>query len=243
MMKKNLSVAVLILLLGYVLFAVVALCDRPEGQECRGVRLEMRDSTEVGYMTTQDVVAQLKKRNLDPTGRLLDDVNLRSIEEGLGQFPLIRRCECYKTVGGYVVVSVECRRPILRVMTLGSDSFYLDEEGEVIEHISKAVYLPMATGNISRDFAKKELLPLAQYLHKNEFWNAQIEQICVTSNGNVELIPRVGDHVIVFGRLENFVEKFDKLGTFYEKALCELGWDRYSLINVDYAGQVVATRK
>lgn len=243
MMKKILSYVLLALLLVYVLFAVVALCYRPEEQVCKGVRLEMHDSTEVGYMTTQDIVTQLKKKNLDPTGKALDDVSLRGIEEGLELSPLIRRCECYKTISGYVVVNVECRRPILRVMAHGGDSFYIDEEGEVIERISKAVYLPVATGYINRDLAQKELFPLAQYLHENEFWHAQIEQICVTSNGKIELIPRVGDHVIVFGRLENFEEKFDKLETFYEKVLCELGWDRYSQINVDYAGQVVATKR
>ena len=165
------------------------------------------------------------------------------MEEALETSPIVRNSECYKTVDGYVAVEVECRRPILRVVANGGDSYYLDEDGELIECISKAVYLPIATGAITRDFAQKELLALARYLQGSELWNAQIEQIHVTSRGDVELIPRVGGHVIVMGRPEGYADKFGKLQTFYEEVLCEVGWNRYSRINIDYDNQVVAIRK
>lgn len=243
MLKKILSVVVLALLAGYVVLAIVAFCGRPEGEVCKGVQLEMRDSAEIGYMNTNDVVALLKKEHLDPTGQLLEEVSLSDIEEGLERSPLIRNCECYKTLNGQVVVKVECRRPFLRVMSNAGESYYLDEEGELIEHIAKAVYLPVATGYITREYAKKELLVLAQYLWNDEFWNAQVEQICVEQNGDIELIPRVGGHVIALGRPGDYARKFEKLQTFYEKGLGELGWDRYSRISVAYDGQVVATKK
>jgi hypothetical protein len=56
-MKKILSTIVLVLLVGYIAFAAIALCSKPTGQVCKGVRLEMRDSLETGYMNTTDVVA------------------------------------------------------------------------------------------------------------------------------------------------------------------------------------------
>ena len=243
MKSKILSLVVLVLLIGYVAVAMVAFCNRPEDQLCYGVQLEMRDSLEVGYMTTADVVALLKNSNLDPAGKPLDEVNLRTIEEALEQSPLIRNSECYKTMSGHVVVKIECRRPILRIMANGGESYYLDEDGEVIDYIAKAVYLPVATGYVTREFAQRELLELAQYLLKNDLWNAQVSQICVTSRGEIELIPRVGNHVIVFGRPGDYEDKFEKLQTFYEKGLGEVGWERYSRINVDYDGQIVATKK
>lgn len=243
MIKKILSIVVLSLLVGYVVVATVIFCSRPEGQMCKGVQLEVHDSLETGYMTTHDVVALLKKSKLDPTGQLLDEVSLRAIEEVLEQSPLIRNSECYKTVYGYVVVGVECRRPILRVMANGGESYYLDEEGETIDHIAKSVYLPVVTGYVTREFAHNELFALAKFLRKNDMWNAQVSQICVTPRGEIELIPRVGDHVIALGRPGDYAEKFDKLEAFYENCLGEVGWDRYSRINVDYEGQVVATKK
>ena len=242
-MKKLLSTIALVLLAGYIVFAAIALCNKPAGQVCKGVRLEMRDSLETGYMNTADVVALLAKSGLNPTGKPLEEVSLHAIEEALEASPLIASSECYKTINGHVVVEVKCRRPILRVMANGGESYYLDEEGEMIERIAKAVYVPVATGYITRDFAKKELLELALYLQDNELWNAQVEQICVTRHGELELVPRVGNHVIVLGAPGNYAHKFDKLHTFYEKGLSEVGWNRYSRINVDYGNQVIGTRE
>ena len=243
MLKKIVSLVVLILLVGYVVLAAVVFCNAPEEQMCKGIQLEVRDSLDTGYMTTGDIVALLKKEKLDPTGKPLNEVNLNIIEEGLERSQIISNSECYKTLDGYVVARVECRRPILRVMSSGGENYYLDEEGEVIDYIAKAVYLPLATGYITRTYAQDKLLPLAHYLQKSELWNAQIAQICVMSSGDIELIPRVGEHIIVLGRPENYAEKFDKLKAFYEKGLNEVGWNRYSRINVDYDGQVVATKR
>lgn len=242
-MKKVLSTIVLILLAGYVAVALIAFCNKPSEQLCGNVRLEMRDSLNTGYMTTRDIIALLEKRNLNPVGRRLDEVNLRDIEEALEASPIIRNCECYKTINGDVVVDIECRRPILRVMADAGESYYLDEEGEVIEHVAKAIYIPVATGRITREFAQKELLALAQFLQEDDWWNAQIEQIYVTPRQGIELIPRVGGHVIELGRPGDYEQKFDRLKVFYEKGLGEVGWDRYSRINVDYENQVVATKK
>ena len=123
------------------------------------------------------------------------------------------------------------------------DNFYLDEEGEIINHIAKAIYLPIATGHIDRAYAQKHLFPLAQLLQEDELWNAQIEQIYVTPREEIELVPRVGNHTIVLGRPGNYAYKFDKLRTFYTKGLSQVGWDRYGRINIDYSNQVIGTKK
>lgn len=240
-MKKWISTIVLVALAIYIVVAVVAFSDKPTDQVCQGVNLTIVDSAEVGYMTTRDVEKILA--DLNPTGKSMDEVSCRAIEKVIDASPLIRKSQCYKTINGYVGVDIECRRPILRVITASGESYYLDAEGEVIERIAKAIYLPLATGNISREFAQNELLALAQYLHEHDLWNAQVEQIYVNSRQEIELVPRVGNHIIVLGRPENYAGKFDKLKTFYDKALSEVGWSRYSHINIDYNGQVVGTKR
>lgn len=242
-MKKILSIIVLTLLVGYILFAAIAFCRKPADQVCQGVRLEIHDSLSTGYMSSKDITALLAESDLDPTGQPLDEVSLLTIETLLETSPLIASCECYKTISGHVVVEVKCRRPILRIIADGNDSYYLDEEGEIIEHMTSAVYLPIATGHITRPYAQKELYALAQYLQGEELWNAQIEQIHVTRQGEIELIPRVGDHIISLGRPGDYEQKFSKLQTFYEKGLNKIGWDRYSRISIDYNNQVVATKR
>ena len=242
-MKKWLSTIVLIALAAYIVVAAIAFSSKPANQVCKGVKLEIADSTELGYLNTADILSMLNKHSLNPTGKPMETLSLRAIEEALEGSPLISKSECYKTLQGYVGIRVACRRPILRVITNAGESFYLDEEGDVIEHISKAVYLPVATGHISREFAQDELLALAQYLQSEELWNAQIGQIYVNERQEIELVPRVGDHIIVLGRPSNYDYKFDKLRTFYEKGLNKVGWNRYSHINLDYTNQVLGTMK
>lgn len=65
----------------------------------------------------------------------------------------------------------------------------------------KAVHVVVATGFIDRKFAQNELFELGTFLHNDNFWNAQIEQIYITPKQEVELVPRVGDHVLFWENL------------------------------------------
>lgn len=242
-MKKLLTTIVLILLIGYIALATISFCNKPIEQMCAGIQLEIRDSVDASYIHTHDIVDLLSRKGLNPTGQALNDVSLQAMEEALDASPLIATNECYKTLDGHIMIKVKCRRPILRIITDSNESYFLDEEGEVIEHITQAVYTPIATGHITRKFAEKELFALAKYLQEEDLWNAQIEQIHVTPREEIELIPRIGNHIIVLGRPGDYADKFDKLKAFYKKGLSEVGWERYSHINIDYTDQVVATKR
>ena len=131
-MKKWLSTIVLIALAAYIVVAAIAFSSKPANQVCKGVKLEIADSTELGYLNTADILSMLNKHSLNPTGKPMETLSLRAIEEALEGYPLISKSECYKTLQGYVGIRVACRRPILRVITNAGESFYLDEEGDVI---------------------------------------------------------------------------------------------------------------
>ena len=66
---------------------------------------------------------------------------------------------------------------------------------------------------------------------------AQIEQIAVNKLLEFELVPKVGNHKIVFGGIENLEGKFEKLMIFYKKGLSKTGWNEYSEINLKYKNQ------
>jgi cell division protein FtsQ len=67
----------------------------------------------------------------------------------------------------------------------------------------------------------------------------------VLPNNELKLIPAVGEHTILLGKIENYnyVEKLDKLKIFYDNGLSKTGWDKYSVINLKYDHQVVGTRR
>jgi cell division protein FtsQ len=105
-----------------------------------------------------------------------------------------------------------------------------------------SAYVPIATGYIEESYAKQQLYEFALFLQKDKFWNSQIEQIYVAPNSDIELIPRVGNHQIILGKIEDYTENLTKLKVFYEKGLNNVGWNKYSKINLKYKNQVVCTK-
>ena len=83
---------------------------------------------------------------------------------------------------------------------------------------------------------------LAQYLNDNKFWRQNITQIYVKTNGDIELIPRVGTHTILLGTAENCEKKLNNVRKFYDKVLSRKGWNFYKVINVKFDNQVVGEK-
>ncbi len=99
-----------------------------------------------------------------------------------------------------------------------------------------------------------KLINFVRLIGSSSFWDAQIVQINVEGGGSasylsagkepeIELIPRVGRHLILFGNLEDTQEKLDKLMLFYDRVLDYEGWEQYRTVNLKYKDQIVCTRR
>ena len=162
----------------------------------------------------------------------------------LSKHPLIDEAECYKTPSGKVCVEVTQRIPILRVMSSNGQNYYLDNKGTIMPPDAKCVaHRVIVTGNVEKSFAMKDLYKFGVFLHNNKFWDAQIEQIHVLPDQNIELVPRVGDHLVYLGKLENFEDKLARLKEFYKKGLNRVGWNKYSRINLEFSNQIICTKR
>jgi hypothetical protein len=80
-------------------------------------------------------------------------------------------------------------------------------------------------------------------LQKDSFAMALVEQVDVTAHRTFEMIPKIGNSVIAFGDATGIDKKLSKLKLFYGEVMAKCGWDYYSMISVQYDGQVVAKRK
>lgn len=244
MFKKILLYTVLLLVGSYLVVALTAFNRRPVGEVCRDVELRIQDSVYAGFITKKEVVAMLKKEGIDPVGRNIDSIRTNQMEEVLNRHPLIDRAECYKTPSGKVYVEVSQRIPVLRVMNNRGENYYVDNKGTVMPSGTRCVaHLAVVTGEVEKSFAMNELHKFALFLQRNSFWDAQIEQINVLSGGKIELVPRVGDHIVYLGKLNDYEKKLARLKVFYEKALNQVGWNKYSRINIEFSNQVICTRR
>ncbi|MDR1883140.1 MAG: hypothetical protein LBR26_10240 [Prevotella sp.] len=244
-MKKALAIAGICLIAGYLVFSVFYFQGKSKNGLCHRFEIEVGNGSDDGRLVdAEDIAGYIKEKGLDPTGKKIKDINTNAIEEAILTNRLLKKADVFVTDNGAVKVSVEERKPVLRVMSNTGENYYIDSEGCKIP-LSKrfTAYLPVATGAIKEGFAKADLYKFALFLHNDRFWNAQIEQIVVLPDQDIKLIPRVGNHQIILGDLYGYRERLDKLLAFYENGLNETGWNKYSLINLKFDNQVVCTKR
>ena len=244
MLKKILSILSVVVLAGYLVYSVLAMTDRHEDSRlCRGVDLHITDSLHFDLIDEEMVLAVLQEHSIDPTGMPLEEIDPERIEATLLMHPLVGKVQCYKTGGDMLRINLSSKVPLVRVINNRGQDFYVDSRGEILTQRSLAVQLPVATGYIDRQFAAGELLEVVRVIDRSEFWKAQVEQINVTREGQIELVPRVGDHLLILGTAQDVEDKLKRLENFYHKGLDNVGWNKYRSISVAYENQVVCKKR
>ncbi|MDL2291715.1 cell division protein FtsQ [Bacteroides sp. OttesenSCG-928-F21] len=244
MIKKILLLLLILLIGAYLLIAITAFNVKPVNQLCQDIELEIKDSVNTGFVTKKEITSILKKHNLYPVGKEMETIQSELLEEKLAAHPLIDKVECYKSPSAKLCIEVSQRIPILRVMSRNGENYYIDNKGAVLPPEAKCVAnLVIITGQVEKSFAMKELYQFGLFLQRNRFWNGQIEQVNVLPGKEIELVPRVGDHIIFLGKLTNYEGKLDRVKEFYRKGLNKVGWNKYKRINVEFENQIICTKK
>lgn len=243
-MKKALVIIGICIVAGYLIFAAFYFQDKSKDGECLNFEVVVNNNENGQFINPIEISKMVTEKGLNPKGKQLSEINTNKIEELIKTNQLIKKAEVFVTNDNSVRVVIYERKPILRVISNDGRNYYIDDGGNVMP-LSRhsTAYLPIASGAIKEELARGDLYKFALFLHNNEFWNAQIEQIVVESNQEITLIPRVGDQRIVLGKLANYEEKLDRLMAFYLKGQNENGWNKYSVLNLKYDKQVVGTKR
>ena len=217
---------------------------------CSDVRVEITDSTDFQFLRSKQIREWVLSHNRRILKQNLDNIDLRNIEDGLRKINAIEDVKVFTSIvgrgkpgEGSVVVRIRQRSPEFRVNAPGRD-YYMDRFGKSIEWTPN--YTPrvlMVSGVVPYEFARKKLLPLISYIQEDKFLNAQIDQISVGSNGNLTMVPRVGDQLIYFGSPDNYEIKFRNLKALYKDGFKDGGWTLYKAINLSYKNQVICLKK
>ena len=242
-MKVAIKIILLLLVVGYLIFAVAEFTQRTEERVCEAVDIQITDSLEGGFVTTDYIHSILAKNKIFAEGTKLSSIDIQGLEEILRNDPYIDSASCYCSAASHLCIYVIPQRPILHVMQNNGENYYLDGSGAIMPVNNMNIDLCVATGNITKEYARKNLMELARFICQDEFWDKQIEQIHVTDKNVIELYPRVGEQVIILGTPENFRRKLENLMTFYKNGLSKTGWNKYAVINLSFDGQVVCTKK
>ncbi len=241
-MKTALKILLLASVFGYIIFAIIRLAHPTEEVTCESVSVSICDSVPSNFITQGYVYSILRRHKIQAEGKKFSDINLLMIDSLILESPYIDQARSYLTASGTLCIQVSPQHPILHVMAQNGEDYYLDCKGTVMPVDTIKADLCVATGNISQRFARERLIPLARFIYEDKFWNRQIEQIHVVSDHDIEMIPRVGQHIIMMGDARNYTDQLQRLMLFYRKGLPVVGWNKYKAINLAFDGQIVGIK-
>ena len=256
--SKVLFIASDIVIAAYLLLAVTLFDKKGDSKAvCSKVNIEIADNKTGGFLDAKVIKERLQKSGDYPIGRPMTEVNTRNIEEMLRRSPFVRTAECYKTQGGHVYISVTQRMPVIRIKADNGDDYYVDDNDCIMPRTNYTSDLIIASGCISRRYAIDYISPLGKAIMQNDLWKNLIEQIHILPDLGVELVPRIGDHIVYIGHLpesksreqhEEDIAKYvgvklTRLEKFYKYGLSQVGWNKYSYINIEFDNQIICRRK
>lgn len=256
--KKTLLIVTDLALAVYLVFAITSWNKPDEGTSvCTKVNINIEDESENGFLNATEVKNLLAKRHLYPLSMVTSEINTRVIEDELRRMPFVKTAQCYLSQDNHVTISITQRTPIIRVKAINGDDYYIDDAGGVMPNSQYTSDMIIVTGYVTKDYACKYLSIMAEVVMGNDFWRNQIEQINLLPDRSIELIPRVGEHIINIGSLPaaktkeerqeliaDFLEKqFHRMDVFYRYAIAQAGWARYSYISLEFANQIVCTKE
>lgn len=250
--RKVLVLSAWCLVIAGITTLLVAANRKKKEHVCKDLVVGIKGSGEKFFIEEADIKKQLEKVSGGSlTGRPLAGISLVSMEKQLERNEWIRDAELYFDREDVLHVSVTERQPVARIFTTGGASFYMDSSGHQMPLLDRtSIRVPVITGYTnakklsSRDSALlHDVKGIVKFVAADPFWNAQIGQIDITKDGKFELIPVIGDHIIRVGNAENLEAKMNRLILFYKQVMAKTGFSKYSVVDVQYEGQVIGVNK
>ncbi|MFH0843590.1 MAG: hypothetical protein V1903_13360 [Bacteroidota bacterium] len=258
-MRKLFQILLLVPVL-YMLVIPFFLSATASSRRCGKIAINIVDSSEYNFVTKRHLQNLVYANGGNIIGKPVKEIRVTKIESSINGLRELREAEVYTSIDGTFHVYADQRDPVMRVMPDEGGDFFLDKEGFLFR--KRNLYNPrlhIVRGNINitpamldsvsildtliKNSILKDLYHFMKYIDGNDFWSAQIDQIYVDRHDEIDLIPRVGNHTIHLGTFDYYREKLRNLGAFYDRVLPEVGWNKYSVINLEFSDQIVCKRR
>ena len=242
MWRKVLNIISWVLLASYLGAGLWLTHQHLDARAIQGMRIFLTDSLESHFVSRAEVSSILVAHGISTTGSLLNELNRDLVKNTVKTLPGVKDALVYTTPDGILTIEVAQRTPVMRYISTAG-SYYIDSdrrEMPLSENYSARVLI--VTGAEDKNFLKDSLFRVVSAIRNEAFLNALIGEIAVKTDHTLEIIPRVGDQRIFFGDAGNPEWKLTKLRAFYQNGLPNVGWDRYSRIDLRYSNQIVARK-
>ena len=257
-MKKILDIILWMVLTGGLLVLLgFALADY-RNTRCSQVEIVLSDSCTAGFIVEQDIRQIIVSHFGVIQGQLLDSINTDTLESILRHNAYLSNADVVKSITGSIRIRAEREEPLVRIVNLAGEGFYMSRRGSLLPLSHDYVpRLPVASGAISESYhsgacyaqyivdkpgasplsSMEALHYLCTQLASHPVLSKHIVQIYFDPDGEIELVPADGSHIILIGDVSNLPYKFRKLLAFYRAGQDEAPGG-YSVVNLKYSNQV-----
>lgn len=223
-----------------------------EEKKCANIDVELVGENTVALFMDEKEILQIIHEKGIQAGMPIGAVNLNELEKSLQNIKWIKHAEMYLDNQQSLKIKIEQRIPIARIFSAAGVSFYIDKEGRRLPLKQLTVLrLPVFTGFPS-DQEKmsspdsvllNDVLHFTKAIQNDSFFMAQIAQVNIESNGEFEMVPSLGDHIVLMGTAENVEDKLNRLYSFYKQVWVNSGVNAYQVLDCRFDHQIVALKK
>jgi cell division protein FtsQ len=225
----------------------------------------------VNIQKGQNVDELISKREVDSIvhshfgllqGTPMSQIDVGAIQVAVNRHPAIQSCNVYMGVDGILNIDIQQRAPMFRVMNSDGSGFYVDTLGQSFNLLDRSVaYVPIVSVEgvmgamefpATRAYYDEntlgltyldELIMFGNHMRKHADLKDWTEHVHLTAMGTLEVIPRIGRHVIDYGSIYNLEMKTKMLFQFYRSQLYITDLEKYSRINLNFENQVICEKR
>ena len=249
------AIRVLLILFAIVVIVVLAnITMRNLGIATIEIKIDYKGGDTL--ISNGDVLKTVERKFGKLSSKKRKEIHCEEIETYLLQQNLISTANVFLTLGGTLNMDVSQNRMLVRVYNTSGGQFYLDCDEQVCSASFRgAANVIIASGELVGLPKPKSLLDtisfrryheiykIARFIEQDNVLRNQIDQIYFSKKDKFQLIPKVGDYVILLGEADMLEERLRKLHYLYKEGFTKYGWNNYSLVNLRFDNQVVCTRK
>lgn len=246
--RREIKVAVSLLAISFL----IAFSERKQGGSvCNNIVIELDNLHGNHFLDEADVMKLVEGSGQSIKGVGIDRINLKAIEDRIKYDKHILDAELYGDLKGNLIVNIELRRPVARIVQSDAPDAYIAEDGVIMpvsdKYTSRVILISgpfmkrlLEDESLNKSEEGTQLKAMIDFINEDDFWKAQIAQLDINSHGKITIYPQVTGQRVEFGKAENFEMKFRKLMIFYKEILPQRGWTRYERVNLEYEGQILA---
>ena len=234
-----------------MLTLLVAAISKKNRETCKDYLISIDGQKSSFFLNEKDVLQILAGAGIgNIRGELISNINLRRLESLIEDNICVKDAQLYIDNRDMLHVIIKERKPLARIFTTDDDTYYIDDHAIRLPLSEKmSAKVPVFTGfpggklqNEKDSLLLDQVRTTALFIINDTFWMAQVAQIDITKQRTFEMLPMAGNHTVLLGDGNNIDNKFHRLLVFYKEILSKAGLDKYPILDVRYAGQVVATK-